>query len=125
MFRIDASGEKGVMSRLLPMAKEFFELIESNAARQQSGFVFNLLSVEEARKDGICRAVDWVSKIGTRIGKEAGIVDYEDPNATKIKNASFHDLRRSFGHRWANKIHPTELMHLMRKIWEFPKSPTS
>lgn len=35
-------------------------------------------------------------------------------NGAKEKFASFHDLRRSFGERWSQKVMPQTLMKLMR-----------
>jgi integrase len=51
-----------------------------------------------------------VSKVICRIGKAANIV--VDPK--KGKHASAHDLRRSFGQRWAGRILPKDLRILMR-----------
>lgn len=51
-----------------------------------------------------------VGQIVSKIGAAAGIV----VNAETGKRASAHDLRRSFGFRWARRVMPAELMHLMR-----------
>ena len=48
------------------------------------------------------------------IGKAAGVEVYTNPTTGKIKFASAHDLRRSFGERWASRIMPPDLMVLMR-----------
>ncbi len=37
-----------------------------------------------------------------------------DPKTGRVKYASAHDLRRSFGQRWAARVMPTVLMELMR-----------
>jgi len=39
---------------------------------------------------------------------------HTDPNTGKVKYASTHDLRRSFGERWAGRVMPTVLQGLMR-----------
>jgi integrase len=39
---------------------------------------------------------------------------YTHPKTAKVKYASLHDLRRSFGERWALRVMPTVLMDLMR-----------
>lgn len=44
------------------------------------------------------------------MGKLTGIVVNEGSG----KTASAHDLRRSFGHRWAPRLMPIHLMSLMR-----------
>jgi integrase len=55
-----------------------------------------------------------VSRIVVRIGKAAGVKVATDARTGKVKFASAHDLRRSFGERWATRIMPTDLMALMR-----------
>ena len=80
---------------------------------------------------GECRDLDWASRIICRIGKAAGVkVDIrrarrskgDPPKATgkvndkpkmKVKFASAHDLRRSFGSRWAIRVMPVVLQQLM------------
>ena len=44
------------------------------------------------------------------IGKAAGIVTDE----AEGRHATCHDLRRSFGDRWARKVMPADLKELMR-----------
>lgn len=49
-----------------------------------------------------------------RIGESARIVVARDPDTGEIKFASAHDLRRSFGTRWAKRVMPATLQRLMR-----------
>lgn len=51
-----------------------------------------------------------VSRTVTKIGEAAGVIVNHAPK----KFASAHDLRRSFGPRWASKVMPQVLMILMR-----------
>ena len=51
----------------------------------------------------ICRVI-------SAIGKKAGVI----VNKTTGKYASAHDLRRSFGTRWASRVKPATLQLLMR-----------
>ena len=51
-----------------------------------------------------------VSRIVSAIGKEAGVV----VNEAERKYGSAHDLRRSFGTRWASRVKPATLQLLMR-----------
>ena len=46
------------------------------------------------------------------IGKAAGVKVSE--SGGKVKYASAHDLRRSFGERWASRVMPNVLQELMR-----------
>ena len=55
-------------------------------------------------------AAKTVSKIVSGIGKKARVV----VNKTEGKFASAHDLRRSFGNRWAGRVNPATLTLLMR-----------
>ena len=48
------------------------------------------------------------------IGKAANVKVNADMRTGKVKYASAHDLRRSFGERWAAKVMPQMLMLLMR-----------
>jgi hypothetical protein len=47
-------------------------------------------------------------------GYLARVVAHMDPKTGKVKFASAHDLRRSFGSRWARKVMPAVLQKLMR-----------
>ena len=50
-----------------------------------------------------------------RIGKAVGVrVSASPKDPGKVKYASAHDLRRSFGERWAAKLMPVQLKELMR-----------
>ena len=51
-----------------------------------------------------------VGKLITRIGKAARII----VNPADGKTASAHDLRRTFGTRWAKRVMPAVLRKLMR-----------
>ena len=55
-----------------------------------------------------------IGKIVATIGREAGVVVHTDPRTGKVKHASAHDLRRSFGERWAGRVMPQDLKELMR-----------
>ena len=48
------------------------------------------------------------------MGERAGIKVMTDARTGKVKHASAHDLRRSFGERWASRVMPQTLMVLMR-----------
>ncbi|MFN9051135.1 MAG: tyrosine-type recombinase/integrase [Planctomyces sp.] len=52
--------------------------------------------------------VDNVSPLLVEIGRKAGV------RVSDSKTASAHDLRRSFGLRWADRVKPHVLQQLMR-----------
>jgi integrase len=56
------------------------------------------------------RNLKGVSRVVSEIGERAGVVVNKDQG----KFASCHDLRRSFGTRWASKVKPATLQLLMR-----------
>ncbi|MFV1966355.1 MAG: tyrosine-type recombinase/integrase [Pirellulaceae bacterium] len=110
MFRIPAELEKGNRDRLLPMTPDLAEFLESTPEKDRTGPVFRLLGIRGRE----CRSMDWVSRIVSRIGEAAGVKVDTDSKSGKIKYASAHDLRRSFGHRWAKRVMPAVLKELMR-----------
>ena len=120
MLRVRRHWEKGHKDRLLPVAPEFGDFLRAIPAEQQVGSVFRLYAVDcPAAKGGRSRSLpgqidaEWAGTICRRIGKAAAIVvDISD--AGRIKYASAHDLRRSFGSRWAMRVMPPVLKELMR-----------
>ena len=104
-FRIEAGADKGNQDRFLPMTPDFAELILSTPRKDRDGKVFKLFSTR-----GELLTANTVGEIVSRIGKAAGIV----VNKKKNKYASAHDLRRSFGTRWATRVMPVTLQLLMR-----------
>lgn len=118
MLRIDASAEKANTHRLLPMAPEFAELLETVPAAQRRGRVFQPLN-QDALPYSATR--DSIGPIASAIGEKAGIivgtrtkVDEAGKPETVSKFASAHDLRRAFGFRWSRRVMPTVLKELMR-----------
>lgn len=108
MLRIPAEHEKGNQDRLLPMAPEFAQLLMAVPEAERIGRVFKL---PHTRKDSVSKVV---SAIGTRALVKVDSKRTADPNVPKVKFASAHDLRRSFGERWAARVMPQILMQLMR-----------
>lgn len=104
MLRIPAEHEKGHQDRLLPMAPELAKTLLAVPAAARIDRVFKL---PYTRKDT-------VSKVVVRIGMLAGVKVNTNPQTGKVKYASAHDLRRSFGERWAARVMPQILMQLMR-----------
>lgn len=105
LLAIRASGEKGNKTRLLPLVQDFSEWIFRVPENQRTGLVFKL--DKQRHKDVV--TLEYVSKVIAKIGEASGVVVAETG-----KFASAHDLRRSFGLRWAHKSYPAELQQLMR-----------
>ena len=111
MLAIPAELEKGFQDRLLPIAPEFVEFLLRTPAAERTGRVF---CPRPNRKSKEYVEADWAMHIIARIGKAANIVVNVDARTRKTKHASAHDLRRSFGERWASRVMPQVLMVLMR-----------
>ena len=110
MLRIPAELEKGNKDRVLPIVPDFAEFLTATPEEERVGFVFNLprrhLVVQSLR--------NWTGRIISAIGKSANVKVHTQPRTKKVKYASAHDLRRSFGERWALRVMPHVLKELMR-----------
>ncbi len=110
MLRIPAALEKGNQDRLLPIAPEFAELLLETPADDRMGFVFK----PGTRRHSKRLSVVTVGRTVSAIGEKAGVKVNTDQKTAAVKFASAHDLRRSFGERWASRVMPQVLMELMR-----------
>ena len=101
---IPGDKEKGNRFRYTPLAPEFIDLLRKSPTRD--GFVFNPMS----QRPDLCERLgaQQVGRTVVKIGELTGI------ETTPGKTASAHDLRRSFGDRWAQRVQPAILMELMR-----------
>jgi len=108
MLRILSDFEKGKKDRLLPMAPEFAEFLEATPSDARSGLIFEPAGPGKRPRRG------WYSNKGSAIGKAAKIIISTDSRSGKPQYASLHDLRRSFGERWSQRLLPQQLMILMR-----------
>jgi integrase len=122
MLRIDAAHEKGNRNRLLPLAPEFCRLLSRVPAAKRRGKVFSVPHPKTGRQLPTADVSSVISEIGRRAGvkvrtklkskldKKTG----ERKPVEVVKFASAHDLRRSFGERWSERVLPKVLMELMR-----------
>ena len=110
MFRFQPDSQKSNKAELLPMAHEFAEFLSQTPSVDRDGFVFT----PQPQRAYLPRMhLDSASKVITRIGKAAG-VKVSESRKGKVKYASAHDLRRSFGFRGSNLVMPAILQQLMR-----------
>jgi len=105
-FRIEAEGQKSGRNELLPMTPDFAQWLTQTPAAARVGRVFKLARERGGEPMGPGKVGYMVSEIGRTA---LVLVD----KATD-KFASAHDLRRSFGTRWASKVMPAVLRRLMR-----------
>ncbi len=98
-FRIFAEGQKRHQDELLPMTPDFAEWLLATPEELQTGLVFPLPVNADA-----------AGRIVSNIGRRAKVV----VDKATGKFATTHDLRRSFGTRWAARVKPATLQKLMR-----------
>src|SRR5436190_20990040 len=112
MLRLPAALEKGNQDRLLPSAPEVAECVQEAPQAELTGYVFKPMPQREKR----CQRLGpgRVTRTVAEFGKKAGIKVTTHQATAKVKFASAHDLRRSFGLRWASRVMPQVLMELMR-----------
>jgi len=106
-LRFRAEGHKSRRDALCPITPEFAKFLRRWKKTDRQGPVFPLLSPKSGRP---LRAESRVSEALSGVGKAADIIVNEETG----KYASAHDLRRSFGTRWAMKVKPITLKALMR-----------
>lgn len=117
MLRIPAELEKGNQTRLLPLATDFCDFLLATPEAERTGRVFKL---PRRAQTGERLTDDRVTRLVGEIGKRAGVKVWTHPTRKdakgkpKVKFASAHDLRRSFGFRWAALVMPAVLKKLMR-----------
>ena len=109
MFRINAENEKGATDRWLPMTPDAAQFFQSVPKSERNGFVFNPLPQNEGKQR---LSQQTVGRTIGDIGEAAGVI--LDKKAGKAQYPSAHDLRRSFGDRWAARLMPARLQELMR-----------
>ena len=113
MLRIPAALQKNNTETLWPIAPEWGDMLLAVPAAERHGPVFRVQAAMDP---------DTVSKTVSKIGEEAGIIVNRTTKFDRktggrrefIKYASAHDLRRSFGFRWADRVDTFKLQELMR-----------
>jgi integrase len=103
-LRIWQEGEKAHRDRFLPITPDFATFLLETPLPARHGLVFRLPGRGEQM------TVKRVSRYVSAIGKAAKVVT----NKADKKFATAHDLRRSFGTRWAQRVMPAVLQQLMR-----------
>ncbi len=109
MLWIPAECEKGHRDRLLPITPDFAEFLLTTPEADRHGPVFRPMMLS-----GNPATAEQAGRMVALMGELAGVVVNTDPKTGKVKFASAHDLRRSFGNRWAKRVMPAVLQRLMR-----------
>lgn len=106
---IAAEAQKSNESTLLPLSPDFSEWLLKIPTSKRTGKVFCFPG--ERLKE--IQTGEAVGKKISELGKMAKVVVAQD-GGKPAKYASAHDLRRSFGDRWADRVMPVVLRELMR-----------
>ncbi len=121
MLQIPGDLQKSGRDELCPLAPEFCEFLLATPEAERRGRVFRPQGVSKNHSNPKRTATvanrNWASVIICRIGKAAGVVVDRKrgrDGKERVKFASAHDLRRSFGQRWAVRVMPPVLKTLMR-----------
>lgn len=108
VMRIPAHMQKSRRETINPLTPDFVGFLRKLDHR--TGPVFD----PRGKLGRSIRTTDYVSRLICSLGKSAKIVANRDPITDRVKWASAHDLRRSFGRRWSQKVMPAVLKDLMR-----------
>jgi integrase len=109
-LQIARRAQKSRKAERWPLPPDFAEWLLQTPQDDRHGRVFKLFSLRDHQPLALCK----VGKVISRTGEAAHIVVAKDPDTGEVKYASAHDLRRSFGTRWARKVMPATLQRLMR-----------
>lgn len=120
MLWIPAELQKNHQNMTVPLAPEFAELLLTVPQAWRTGFVFNparLDGHDPERTNGARSGRLRPHRVGVtiaQIGKAANVAVNIDPDSDITEFASAHDLRRSFGFRWSQRVMPAVLKEMMR-----------
>jgi integrase len=113
MLLIPHDTDKSDKQRITPLTPDFAAFLNETPEKSRRGFVFQLLGERKGRS--IVSNMQYVSAKISKIGRTAGVKVGRYSASGKIKYASAHDFRRSFGRRWASRVrNATDLQALMR-----------
>jgi integrase len=105
-FRILSKAQKSGRDEVLPMTPDFAQFLQATPEAERVDRVFDLT----VRATGKPIVPKEVGRTISLVGEKAGVI----VNKADGKYASAHDLRRSFGTRWAKRVMPAVLKRLMR-----------
>ena len=108
LLRIPAEWQKADRDTQTTIMPDFAAFLLSTPPADRHGPVFRPMM-----PGGIAR-YDQAGKMISLIGELAKVKVYTHPKTGKVKFASAHDLRRSFGTRWSRVVSASELQDLMR-----------
>ena len=106
---IPAEWQKADRDTLTTIPPDFAEFLLQTPTDQRHGPVFRPIM-----PSGNLASNALTGKMVSLIGELAGVKVHTHSKTGKVKFASAHDLRRSFGTRWAKVVSASELQDMMR-----------
>lgn len=106
---IAANSQKSHRTETIPLAPEFGDLLKAVPVEQRHGFVYTPID-QRGKRASLEVAIRTISDIGRKTNAKTWV----NAKSGKTKCATAHDLRRSFGTRWASRVMPAVLQQMMR-----------
>ena len=111
-FRADS--HKARRDQFVPMTPDFHAWLLKTAPSQRQGLICPLFGECKSRPGEPFTSANGAGKVMSRIGESTGIVTGRRRGLPSY--ASTHDLRRTFGTKWALMVKPLTLKCLMRHV---------
>ncbi|MEI8372479.1 MAG: phage integrase SAM-like domain-containing protein [Planctomycetota bacterium] len=108
LLSIPAEWQKADRDTLTTVTPDFAKFLLQTPPEQRHGTVCHPMM-----PGGVAR-YDQAGKMVSLIGELARVVVHTHPKTGRVKYASAHDLRRSFGTRWSKVVSASELQDMMR-----------
>lgn len=115
VLQIPAKRHKSRRYTVSPLTPDFVQFLRKMPKARRTGFVFNAPAMRKHPKSEVYRVSrnrDYVGRVISAAGMKANIIVARD--GKRVKRASAHDTRRTFGDRWSQKVMPVVLKELMR-----------
>jgi integrase len=112
MFSIQAQLSKNRKTERFPMASEFYDLVMQVPESERKGYVFDPKRKQESHIQFGRMSTKRVSLMIANFGLECRVKVADTRKGPRF--AASHDLRRSYGFRWAKRVMPAILQRMMR-----------
>ena len=111
---IDGTDQKSGEPQLYPVVDDFADFLLQTPEEDRTGFVFSPFRTRGIVSRRVDSVSDWIVAIGRKAGVKVDTRRNRRTGKDEPVYASAHDLRRSFGFRWALVVESLVLRDLMR-----------
>jgi integrase len=111
---IDGADQKSGEAQLYPVVDDFADFLTEIPPDDRQGFVFAPQGTRGLVSRRVDTVSDWIVTIGEKANVKVDTRKDRKTGKTEAVYASAHDLRRSFGFRWALIVEAIVLRDLMR-----------